>query len=114
MIYGHVNGIYGHAREEIVYCVLPAHYMCYIFLYHLTPYCVWISLPIYSGSEKEHQRSEAAYQCSPCTPTPKQNIYRQSAGKSLEAMGVRIVDWTSNVNSKTRNAATQTQELEDP
>ncbi|KAK1374203.1 Zinc ion binding protein [Heracleum sosnowskyi] len=61
-----------------------------------------------SGSEKEHQRS-VAYQCSPCTPTKKQNIYR----KSLEEMGVHIVDLTSDVHGKTKNAATQTQELED-
>lgn len=65
----------------------------------------------YSGSEKEHQRSEA-YQCSPCTPTLKQNIYIKTTGKSLEAMGVHIVDF-GDVNGKKRNAATQTQE-DDP
>lgn len=64
-----------------------------------------------SGSEKEHQRSEA-YQCSPCTPIIKQNPCRRNTEKSPEAMGDHIVDLTSGVNGKKRNAATQTQELE--
>ncbi|KAL8114850.1 hypothetical protein AgCh_021625 [Apium graveolens] len=57
-----------------------------------------------SGSGKEHQRSEIDH-CIPCTPTLKQKLH--------EAMGVHIVDF-SDVSGKTRNAATQTQELEDP
>lgn len=63
------------------------------------------------------QKQNKAYQCSPCTPSIKQNPFRklkQNSGKSLQAMGVHIVDLTSDANCKKRDAATQTQELEGP
>ncbi|KAL1828294.1 uncharacterized protein At5g08430 [Daucus carota subsp. sativus] len=62
-----------------------------------------------SGSEKKEHQQSKAYQSSPCTPSIKLNT-----GKSLQAMGVHVVNFTGDVNGKKRNAATQTQELEDP
>lgn len=70
-----------------------------------------------SGSEEKEQQQSKAYQSSPRTPSIKRNLFMkigQNTGKSLQAMGVQFVDLTSNVNDNKRNAATQTQELEDP